>query len=316
MASQHPKLSKKVLIEDLRDIWKNEAKDFTPWLAQPENIAQLGEDIGVEIDEESIQTESSVGPYYADIYAQEVDNGRKIIIENQLTASNHDHLGKLLTYAAGKDASIIIWIVQTAGDEHRKAIEWLNQNIADDKEKSFFLIEMQVWQIGDGMAPHFNVVERPNEWAKTVKGYPGLNDSDKLKLNFWTGFNQHLRANAPHLFHLNTPNKNVYYPIYFGSREALLELSITPKYKEIGVELLIKDNKELYHTLYQKRAEIEAALNTPIRWLNDPKRKAARLMARRTFDLQNEAAWPQAYAWFCTLGAQMRTYFKALLVTP
>lgn len=314
MAQQHPKLSKKVLIENLRDIWKNEAKDFTPWLAKPENIAQLGEAIGVEIDDESIQTELSVGPFYADIYAQEVDNGRKIIIENQLTASNHDHLGKLLTYAAGKDASIIIWIVQTAADEHRKAVEWINQNLADDKEKALFLIEMQVWKIGNEMAPHYNVVERPNEWAKSIKGYSGLKPSDKVKLNFWTEFNNYLRANSPHLFHLNNPGKNHYYRIYFGSREAVLELSVTPRDREIGVELLIKDNKELYNTLYQKHADIEGSINAPLRWYNDQTKKAARIMVRRSFDFQNEAEWPQAFAWLCKVGDQMRTYFKPILV--
>lgn len=197
-------------------------------MANPENIAQLGEAIGVEIDDESLLTELSVEPFYADIYAQEVNNGRKIINENQLTAANHDHLGKLLTYAAGKDVSIIIRIIQTADDEHRKAIERINQNLADDKEKALFLIEMQVWEIGNERAPPFNVVERPNEWAKSIKGYSGLKPSDKVKLNFRTEFNNYLRANSPHLFHLNNPSKGHYYRIYFGSREAVLELAGAP----------------------------------------------------------------------------------------
>lgn len=310
MTQQRPKLSKKILIENLREIWKNEAKDFTPWLARPENLALLGESVGVEIDEESIQTELSIGPYFADIYAHEVDAGRRIIIENQLTSSNHEHLGKLLTYAAGKDASIIIWIVQTATDEHRKAVEWLNQNFANDKEKSLFLIEMQVWKVGNEMAPHFNVVERPNEWAKSIRDYSDLTPMDKLKLNFWTEFNNYLRLNNPHLFHLNKPNKGHYYRIYFGSKEAVLELSVIPREKSIGVELLIKDNKELYNSLYQERIEVENAIQSTIRWYNDKTKKAARLMVRRSFDLKNEEEWNQAFDWFCEYGAKMLNFFK------
>lgn len=112
--------------------------------------------------------ESNVGDFSVDLYATEEGTGRKIIIENQLEETNHDHLGKIITYASGKDAEVIIWIVKKARDEHRKAIEWLNQHT--DENAAFFLIEIELWKINDSEpAPKFSIIERPNDWAMAMK---------------------------------------------------------------------------------------------------------------------------------------------------
>ena len=108
---------------DLRSVWKHEAHDFTKWLAQPENLAELGNAIDMEL--ELIEAESNVGGFHVDIFAIESGTSNKVVIENQLEETNHDHLGKTITYAAGKDAKAIAWIVARARDEHRQAIEWL-----------------------------------------------------------------------------------------------------------------------------------------------------------------------------------------------
>lgn len=117
-------------ITDLRQVWLKEAADFTPWLAEEENIAILADTVGMDITVN--ETESSVGDFNVDIFASETGTDRKIIIENQLEDTDHDHLGKLITYAAGKSADVIIWIVKNAREEHRAAIEWLN-NFTDDR---------------------------------------------------------------------------------------------------------------------------------------------------------------------------------------
>ena len=123
----------------VRDVWPHEALDFTKWLAREENLAQLGE--ACSIDLEPIETESSVGAFSVDILAQESGTGRKVVIENQLEETNHDHLGKIITYAAGKAAEIVVWVVARARDEHRQAVEWLNSHT--DDECSFFLVEIE-----------------------------------------------------------------------------------------------------------------------------------------------------------------------------
>lgn len=156
---------------DLRKAWKHEAIDFTSWLAQDENLTLLSDEIGIGI--KLIKTEASVGNFNVDILAEEENTGRKIIIENQLEPTNHDHLGKLVTYASGYDAEIIVWIVEDVKDEHKQAIDWLNEHT--DEKLNFFLIKMELWQIGDSsFAPKFQIISNPNDWAKTLKISTGI----------------------------------------------------------------------------------------------------------------------------------------------
>ena len=151
-------------IKDLRTAWPHEARDFTPWLAN--NIDELGETLGIDISIE--ETESPVGGFNVDIFATDADTGSKIIIENQLEETDHDHLGKLITYASGKSASLVIWLVRKAREEHRAAIEWLNNHT--DEDVGFILCQIKLLQINNSeIAPMFEVLEQPNNWAKEMK---------------------------------------------------------------------------------------------------------------------------------------------------
>ncbi len=146
---------------DLREVWPNEADDFTPWLA--ENIAELGKALGLDLDVR--ETEAPVGGYSLDILATDSNGDRKVVIENQLEATNHDHLGKLLTYAAGLDANVVVWLTKEFRDEHRQALDWLNQHT--DEDTDFFGVTVEAWKIdGSRPAPHFNLVAVPNGWRK------------------------------------------------------------------------------------------------------------------------------------------------------
>lgn len=151
-------------IKDLRSVWPHEALDFTPWLA--DNIDLLADAVGLDITVD--ETESSVGDFNVDIYASETGTDRKIIIENQLGDTDHDHLGKLITYASGKSADVIIWVVKHAREEHKAAVEWLNAH-TDDKI-AFFLSEIKLYRIGNSEpAVKFEIIERPNDWEKEIK---------------------------------------------------------------------------------------------------------------------------------------------------
>lgn len=144
---------------DLREAWPNEAKDFTPWLA--ENIGELGEALGMDLELQG--TEAVVGGYSLDVLATNLN--RPVAIENQLEPTNHDHLGKLLTYAAGYDANVVVWLSREFRDEHRQALDWLNQRTGEDTQ--FFGVVVELWRIGNSSpAPHFNVIATPNGWRK------------------------------------------------------------------------------------------------------------------------------------------------------
>ena len=146
---------------DLREAWPNEARDFTPWLAA--NIGELGEALGMDLELQ--QTEAAVGGYSLDVLATDLNEDRPVIIENQLEATNHDHLGKLLTYAAGYDANVIVWLTCKFRDEHRAALDWLNQRTGDDTQ--FFGVVVELLRIDQSrLAPQFRMVATPNEWRK------------------------------------------------------------------------------------------------------------------------------------------------------
>ncbi len=150
----------------LRKIWKNEARDFTPWLADQENLDTLGDVLGLGLVE--AEQETKVGNFSADIHCKIENDNRTVIIENQIESSNHDHLGKTIVYASGVNASVVVWIVKNARPEHVSAVEWLNEHT--DSDIGFFLVEIHAIKIGDSdPAPQFNVVTQPNEYMKAVK---------------------------------------------------------------------------------------------------------------------------------------------------
>jgi len=121
---------------DLRNIWTSEAGEFTPWLAEENNLALLGETIGIELELEA--QEKNVGPFRADILCKDTANGHWVLIENQLERTDHTHLGQLMTYAAGLKAVTIVWIAHHFTEEHRAALDWLNE-ITDDRFNFFGL---------------------------------------------------------------------------------------------------------------------------------------------------------------------------------
>lgn len=230
----------------LREVWPHEAHDFTKWLAEEQNLATLGMAVGIEL--ELIETESSVGSFNVDIYAQESGTGRKVIIENQLEDTNHDHLGKVITYAAGKGAEVVIWVVAHARDEHRQAIEWLNQHT--DSDFGFFLVEVELWKIGDSLpAPRFGVVEQPNEWTKTVKLSEGLSETEKVKLAYWTAYREVAGGHPEFLkeFSPQKPSKDHWSTLRLGVSAYHLALLIDTHKGRTGIELYVDDDKEIGH---------------------------------------------------------------------
>ncbi len=151
---------------DLRNVWLSEPQDFTPWLAQKENLLLLSNALSLDLQMEAV--EKNVGPFRADILCRDGNSDRRVLIENQLEESDHRHLGQILTYAAGLDARLIIWVVKKFTDEHRAAVDWLN-SMSKTGEIHFFGVEIELWRIeNSNPAPKFNVIVQPNEWKDQV----------------------------------------------------------------------------------------------------------------------------------------------------
>ncbi|MBR6610433.1 MAG: DUF4268 domain-containing protein [Oscillospiraceae bacterium] len=294
-------------INDLRLIWKHEAKDFSKWLSQEENLALLSDTIGVDIVLE--ENESSVGNFSVDIFATEEGSGRKIIIENQLEDTNHDHLGKIITYASGKGAEVIIWIVKHARDEHRQAVEWLNQHT--DENIGFFLLEIELWKINDSLpAPMFKIVEQPNNWTKTIKSVQGLSNTKLLQLNFWQAFSDYVfeKKEFADKFSKRKAQPQHWYSVSLGRPSYSLSFFVNTQKNKIGVEIYVSGNKDLYRHFLDQKDVIEQELNMTLEWKEASKDCAIR--ARVNGDIKkDERYWNGYFDWFCKTALKFKEVF-------
>ena len=303
------KLGKIKRIHDLRMIWPHEANSFTKWLAKEENLSKLGEDIGIDLVLE--ERKSSVGNFSVDIFANEESSGRKVIIENQLEDTDHDHLGKLITYASGKGAEVIVWVVKRARDEHRQAIEWLNQHT--DTSLGFFLVEIELWQIDDSaIAPKFNVIERPNDWAKQMKNSENLSDRKQMLLKFWNGFNDYIAKSDifKNDFTIRKAQPDHWYDLSVGNSSYHICMTISAQKKRISCGVYIPDNKDLFHTFEDNKDIFQKEFGENGDWKEAA--KATRIVIYKGFDLYNETKWEEAYAWFVENAIKTKRVFKKM----
>ena len=261
---------------NVRDLWKHEQYDFSAWLAKEENITELGDVIGLNLVD--VNTEFYVGSYRCDLVAKDETTGIKVIIENQLEATNHDHLGKIITYASGLDAKVVVWVVKEAREEHRSAIEWLNNNTLSDI--AFFLIEIHAYKIGDSLpAAKFEMVEKPNDFIKNTKGSNSngeLNKSQAERLEFWEQFNTVvLEKGKP--FSIRKASTDHWYDVALGITAAHIGITLVNKEHIIGVEVYINDDKALFDSLFEKKAEIEEQTGIAFCWERLDGKKASRI---------------------------------------
>lgn len=303
-------------ISDLRIVWPNEASDFTPWLASDDNIERLADAVGLEITVE--ETESQVGSFSVDIFASETGTGRKIIIENQLEDTNHDHLGKLITYAAGKSAEVIIWLVKRAREEHRAAIEWLNNHTDDNI--GFFLCEIKLFKIGSSEpALKFEVIERPNGWSKAVKKDDTLSEAAQQRYaqryNYWAAFNDYAFQNLEFAknFNRRKPSRDHWLDFSIGSSACHISVSQIRKRNNLLAEIYINDDKDLFNYLLQQKDAIETESGLIFDWQELPERKASRIIISNPVDFNDKSQWQAQFDWLIDTMLKMKAAFKKFL---
>ncbi|QDS86211.1 hypothetical protein EC9_03710 [Rosistilla ulvae] len=279
---------------DPRTIWNHEAHDFTPWLA--DNLDRLGSAIGIEL--ELLEREANVGDFSLDLLARDLGRNANVIIENQLATTDHDHLGKLITYASGYDAQVVLWVSTDIREEHRQALDWLNQRT--DSTTEFFAVIVEVIKIGESNpALQFRVVVSPNEWRKSarIKTTAGTSEkSEKYRTYFQTliddlrethRFTGAKKAQPQNWYSFSSGNKKFVYSHSFGARNRIRA--------EVYIDTGDADeNKMFFDSLQKDREAIESQFGQQLEWERLDDKRASRIAVYRKGSIEDSSEELQA----------------------
>jgi hypothetical protein len=300
---------------ELREAWASEAGAFTPWLAKQENLKLLGESIGLDLECES--QEARIGLFRADIVCKDSTNDSTVLIENQLERTDHGHLGQLLTYAAGLEAVTVIWVAERFTEEHRAALDWLNERT--DEKINFFGLEIELWRIGDSLpAPKFNVVCKPNQWSRTVSDAARRLDPERLtehrqlQYEYWTEFLAVLRSRKE-VAEARTPSASGAMTFPVGRTDFRLWVEMYVREKSIGVGMTCKapHAKHYFRLLRADAAEIERELGEKLQWDERPDNVHSYISTFAKYDPTDRKTWREQHAWLADRLARFQKVFSA-----
>ncbi len=274
----------------LRTVWKHEARDFTTWLQ--DNIDVLNDALGLNLD--NVEREQSAGSFNVDLVAEDASS-RTIIIENQLEKSDHDHLGKVITYLTAFDAVAAIWIVAEPRPEHVAAIGWLNEASSAD----FYLVKVEAIKIGDSMpAPLLTLITGPSEEAKKVgEAKKGLAERYHIRERFWERLLQQAKATSQ-LFANISPSKDSWISAGSGKSGIIYQYNI--RKHDTRVELNIwggttEENKAWFDHLFAKQTTIEEKFGASLDWLRMDDKRLSRIvytLPNGGYRNDEEQEWP------------------------
>lgn len=302
---------------DLREIWSSESSDFTPWLAKEENIALLGNAIGLDLEVDSL--EKNVGSFRADILALDLNTTHYVLIENQLEQTNHNHLGQIMTYAAGLDACSIIWIAKSFTEEHRAALDWLNR--ITDENINFFGIEIEVIQIGDSLpAPQFKVVAKPNGWSKSVKSSANTSELTDIKLKqleYWTEFGAYVAKQGSPI-KVQKPLPQHWTNIALGRSNFYLSLTVNSVNNIICInfEIAGEEAKLRFDTMRSRyEEESKEMISENLEWLRMDDRKVSMVKLTKSFNFLDHNSRPEQFNWFIDHIMKFDKFFRPKVKT-
>ena len=283
----------------LRQAWKHEAGDFTPWLSEADNLDTLAQVLGIS-ELVLVAAEHWVGDFKLDILC--TDGDQQVIIENQLADTDHKHLGQILTYAAGVGARKVIWVAESFRPEHAAALQFLNDNTTDDL--SFFGVQVELWRIGDSpFAPKFEVVVKPNDWVKTgreqARAASSTSPTKLLQQKFWVALIERLSRNAPHI-RPQKPRPQHWLDNSIGRTGFGLNITANTRDERLGVELWIPgaEAKTHFANLSAQREEIEKALGFELDWQELPDAKACRIATwYPDASIEEDQRWDEYLQW-------------------
>ena len=244
---------------EVHEVWPTEPRDFTPWLA--DNLEILAETLGMTLELEETEKRIGVGLFKADIVCRDINSGTRVLVENQLERSDHTHLGQILTYAAGLDSTIIVWVSPRFTEDHRAALDWLNE--ISNEEIQFFGLEIKVLKIGNSSpAPQFNIVSRPNNWTRGIRRSVADTPLQKLYREYWANLNQVLDDSEGPVRGNLKPQPANWMSYSIGKADFSLVAVINSQSRWIRTELYMMNKKDIYKELALQKNTIESELGT------------------------------------------------------
>lgn len=307
-------LSKLVQVP-LREAWKHEASDFTPWLAETDNLNALADALGIS-ELVLVATEHWVGEFKLDILCTDGDD--QVIIENQLEKTDHTHLGQIIAYAAGVGARKVVWVAEKFRPEHAAALQFLNDNTTDDL--GFFAVEVELWRIGDSpLAPKFEVVVKPDNWTKSsreqVRAASATTPIKQLQQKFWVALKEYLAQHAPNIRPQQARPQH-WLNNSIGRSGFGLNVTANTRDERFGVELYIHsaEAKKHFDNLSAKKAEIEAKLGFALDWQRLDDAQATRIAVwLPNASIEDEARWPEYQAWITQQLVKMDSVLRPIV---
>lgn len=301
-----------------RTYWHNEATDFTPWLAEEDNLAQLSEEIYLDL--ELVSREEKMDGGRADLLCKDTVTGHSVIIENQLEKTDPDHLGRILSYAAALKANTIIWIATEFDEQYRATIDWLNS--VTDEDFNFFGIEIHLLQIGDSdYAPQFKVVAKPNDWQKQVKASSKheadeLTETKKLQLEYWQAFAEYMAKHPSHHFKTQSPLPQHWMNIAIGRSGFYISLNVNSRENKNMIQLWINstDPKETFDSMAKAYKDNSLTVISPdIDWQRLDNRKQCVISLTHPFTFTDKSTQEEQFKWFREVTESFVKFFKPIV---
>lgn len=301
----------------IRDVWTDEARDLTPWLA--ENPQLLSDALGMDLELEG--QEMAVGRFSADLVFRDLGSNSRVVVENMIAETDHDHVGKLITYGAGLDASYVVLLAERFRLEHRTALTWLN-SISEDGF-GFFGIALEVLRIDDSRpAPNLRTVVQPDDWHRTVKSVKNqLSETAKLYFGFWSEFLPDFHEAHPG-WSRSTKAQSVHWASFPSGRSGVgvnASFCRPDKYR-LRAEIYIdvgdaESNLGLFNGLHAHKAKIEDEIGEELDWDPLEGKRACRISLYFPGGIQvrKQDRWPEAREWLIEALGRMRQAFDPVL---
>ncbi len=292
-------IGKRAVLSTIREIWPKEP-EFSDWLSTEAGVELLAQDLGIEI--ENARREAKGANFSCDIVGNLIgDEKHIVVIENQFGRTNHDHLAKLLTYAAAHKAMTGIWIAEEAADDHRQVIDWLNENTPENI--SLFLVEVRAYSIGTSPpAPQLDAVCRPNVLIKPIKDdlTPGERKRREWRKEFWITIHDRIKKEKPP-FRVQSAGPDHWSSIAIGKTGFHVNMLLTPKNKSIAVELVVQPKgwkESAYFQLQEQAAQIEHEIGRKLDWREMPGQSSSRVLLEEKIDPDEKGNRQKVCEWF------------------